>query len=164
MKTTQRTHFEQSVRDKARKNEIHHQQTSSNTRTSVAQTRPERTRLRPSPNRSLAGQKNVTSPLASRPQGKKSPPRSLMQTRSGRIIKASAKLKGGLRQKKYDFSKRLKSLRKRHQNVVYALHIINLTSFHQHFNVIASKNVFFTATAIVGLSPAYFFDKTWSEN
>ena len=64
--------------------------------------------------------------------------------------------------KKHDFSKRLKSLRKHRQNVVYALHIINLTYFHQHFNVIASKNVFFPAAAIVGLSPADLFQKTWS--
>ena len=93
VKTTQPTQFEQSVRDKATPNEIHDQQTSSNTRTSVAQTRPERTRLRPSPHRSLAGQKNVIPPLASHPQREKSPPHSLMQTRSGRIIKAPAKFK-----------------------------------------------------------------------
>ena len=36
VKTTQPTQFEQSVRDKATPNEIHDQQTSSNTRTSVA--------------------------------------------------------------------------------------------------------------------------------
>ena len=93
VKTRQPTQFEQSVRDQATPNEIHDQQTSSNTRTSVAQTRPERTRLRPSPHRSLAGQKNVIPPLASHPQGEKSPPHSLMQTRSGRIIKAPAKFK-----------------------------------------------------------------------
>ena len=93
VKTTQPTQFEQSVRDKATPNEIHDQQTSSNTRTSVAQTRPERTRLRPSPHRSLAGQKNGIPPLASHPQREKSPPHSLMQTRSGRIIKAPAKFK-----------------------------------------------------------------------
>nr|XP_058940983.1 uncharacterized protein K02A2.6-like [Pocillopora verrucosa] len=93
VKTTQPTQFEQSVRDKATPNEIHDQQTSSNTRTSVVQTRPERTRLRPSPHRSLAGQKNGIPPLASHPQREKSPPHSLMQTRSGRIIKAPAKFK-----------------------------------------------------------------------
>ena len=93
VKTRQPTQFEQSVRDQATPNEIHDQQTSSNTRTSVAQTRPERTRLRPSPHRSLAGQKNVIPPLASHPQGEKSPPHSLMQIRSGRIIKAPAKFK-----------------------------------------------------------------------
>ena len=93
VKTRQPTQFEQSVRDQATPNEIHDQQTSSNTRTSVAQTRPERTRLRPSPHRSLAGQKNVIPPLASHPHREKSPPHSLMQTRSGRIIKAPAKFK-----------------------------------------------------------------------
>ena len=91
VKTRQPTQFEQSVRDQATPNEIHDQQTSSNTRTS--QTRPERTRLRPSPHRSLAGQKNVIPPLASHPHREKSPPHSLMQTRSGRIIKAPAKFK-----------------------------------------------------------------------
>ena len=93
VKTRQPTQFEQSVRDQATPNEINDHQTSSNTRTSVAQTRPERTRLRPSPHRSLAGQKNVIPPLASHPQGEKSPPHSLMQIRSGRIIKAPAKFK-----------------------------------------------------------------------
>ena len=65
VKTRQPTQFEQSVRDQATPNETHDQQTSSNTRTSVAQTRPERTRLRPSPHRPLARQKNVIPPLAS---------------------------------------------------------------------------------------------------
>ena len=68
VKTTQPTQFEQSVRDKATPNEIHDQQTSSNTRTTAAQTCPERTRLRPSPHRSLAGQKNVIRPLVNHPQ------------------------------------------------------------------------------------------------
>ena len=86
VKTRQPTQFEQPVRDQATPNEIHDQQTSSNTRTCVAQ-------LRPSPHRSLAGQKNVIPPLASHPQGDKSPPHSLMQTRSGCIIKAPAKFK-----------------------------------------------------------------------
>ena len=40
VETRQPTQFEQSVRDQATPNEIHDQQTSSNTRTSVAQTRP----------------------------------------------------------------------------------------------------------------------------
>ena len=93
VKTTQPTQFEQSVRDKATPNEIHDQQTSYTTRTSVARTRPEKTMLRASSNCFLAGKKNVTPPPVSHPQGEKSPPHSLMQTRSGRIIKPPAKLK-----------------------------------------------------------------------
>ena len=92
VKTTQPTQFQQFVRDKATPNEIHDQQTSYTTRTSVARTRPEKTVLRASSNCFLAGKKNVTPPPVSHPQGEKSPPHSLMQTRSGRIIKPPAKL------------------------------------------------------------------------
>ena len=38
-------------------------------------------------------------------------------------------------------------------------HIMNLTYFHQHFNAITSKDLFFIASAIFGMSPAYLFDK-----
>ena len=34
-----------------------------------------------------------------------------------------------------------------------------LTYFHQHFNVIMSKYLFFIASAIIGMSPAYLFEK-----
>ena len=80
VKTTQPTQFQQSVRYKATPNEIHDQQTSYTTRTSVARTRPEKTMLRASSNCFLAGKKNVTPPPVSHPQGEKSPPHSLMQT------------------------------------------------------------------------------------
>ena len=41
---------------------------------------------------------------------------------------------------------------------------MNLTYFHQHFNVITSKYLFFVASAIIAMSPAYFFEKAWSED
>ena len=72
-------------------------------------------------------------------------------------------VKGGLT-KKHDFLKSLKSSRKRRQNVAYAFQIMNLTYFHQHFNVITSKYLFFIASAIIGMSPAYLFEKAWSED
>ena len=62
------------------------------------------------------------------------------------------------------FFKSLKSSRKRRQNVAYAFQIMNLTYFHQHFNVITSKYLFFIASAIIGMSPAYLFEKAWSED
>ena len=48
--------------------------------------------------------------------------------------------------------------------MLYTLFTMNLTYFHQHFNVITSKYLFFKASAVFGMSPAYLFEKTWSED
>ena len=48
--------------------------------------------------------------------------------------------------------------------MLYRLFTMNLTYFHQHFNVITSIYLFFRASAIFGMWPAYLFEKTWSED
>ena len=75
----------------------------------------------------------------------------------------SGSLKGDS-DEKTRFIKSLKSSRKRRQNVAYAFQIMNLTYFHQHFNVITSKYLFFVASAIIAMSPAYFLEKAWSDD
>ena len=70
----------------------------------------------------------------------------------------------GYSDEKTRFFKKSQILEKTPPNVVYAFHIMNLTYFHQHFNVITSKYLFFIASTILGMSPAYLFEEAWSED